>query len=181
MAEERRVALLRAVNVGGRKVPMAQLRQIAEDLGWHDVATYIQSGNLVFTATGTRGELEAKLAAALEAAFGFEVPVLVRGASEWSSIVAANPLQEAAEADPRRLMLALAQEPIAGNCLETLREVAGDVERVERAGEAIWIHFREGSARSRITPKVLDRAAGSPVTTRNWRTVVRLDAMLADS
>lgn len=180
MAGTRHLALLRAVNVGGRKVPMAQLREIASGLGWNDVATYIQSGNLLFSAFGGTGALEAELESALEKAFGFEVPVLMRTAGQWAGYLDGNPFPDAARNDPRLLMIGLAKKPLADRCLDQLREVAGDVERVDRKGEALWIHFREGSARSRITPRVLDRAAGSTVTTRNWRTAVRLGEMLMD-
>lgn len=178
MAAKRYLALLRAVNVGGRKVPMADLRKLAEGLGWNEVATYIQSGNLVFTAEGKPTELEAELETALKKQFGFEVPVIVRDQEQWDQCLAANPFHEAAETDARLLLLGVAKEPIRGQADEELKEIAGDVERVARDGEAFWIHFREGSARSRLTPKALDRAAGSPVTTRNWRTCMKLQEML---
>lgn len=55
-----------------------------------------------------------------------------------------------------------------------LRERA-TVEQIERSGDALWIHFAGGSGRSKLTPALLDRAAGSPVTTRNWRTVLKLE------
>lgn len=181
MADTLRLALLRAVNVGGRKVPMARLREIAEELGWSDVVTWIQSGNLVFRAKGRQPALETALENALREEFGFEVPALIRTGAEWSDIMEGNPLPEAAAEDPARLMLGLAKKPLASNCLADLRKVAGDVELVEQVGEALWIHFREGSARSRLTPRVLDRAAGSTVTTRNWRTVVRLGEMLSST
>src|SRR4051812_37404015 len=83
-AMRRMVALLRAVNVGGRKLPMAELRALCAGLGWTDVATYIQSGNLVFTAPGKAEAIEEVLETAIEKAFGLDVPVIVRTQAEWA-------------------------------------------------------------------------------------------------
>src|SRR5256885_11087562 len=93
----RMVALLRAVNVGGRKLPMAELRGLCGELGWSDVATYIQSGNLVFTAPGKAGEIEGVLEQAIQKEFGLDVPVIVRSRAEWARYPAENPFPEAAK------------------------------------------------------------------------------------
>lgn len=174
------VALLRGINVGGtRKVPMAGLRALAEELGWRDVATYIQSGNLVFTAAGKAPALEVRLEQALAKHFGFEVPTLVRSAREWEALVAANPLPEQAEADPAHLLLGLAKAKPRKEALAELRARAQGKERVELVGGALWLHYADGVARSKLSPAVLDRCVGSPVTARNWRTVLELANLLA--
>jgi uncharacterized protein (DUF1697 family) len=173
------VALLRGINVGGtRKLPMAELRALAEELGFEDVATFIQSGNLVFSARGQARSLETRLERALARRFGFEVPTLVRDARAWSALVAANPLPRLAASDPAHMLLALAQEALAPDALAGLRERAQGAERVELAGGALWIHYAEGIARSKLTPALLDRCAGSTVTARNWRTVLELERLL---
>jgi uncharacterized protein (DUF1697 family) len=87
----RRVAFLRAVNVGKRTVPMAKLKEVVEGLGYADVFTYINSGNVAFTTTGTRDAIEAKIERALEPAFGFEVETFVRTAAELRHIAEATP------------------------------------------------------------------------------------------
>src|SRR5436853_6207191 len=99
----RLIALLRAVNVGGRKLPMAELRALCAGLGWEEVETYIQSGNVVFAAPGKPAALEAKLEKAIEERFGIDVPVIVRSAAEWSAYVEANPFPKAARDAPNRL------------------------------------------------------------------------------
>ena len=88
-------ALLRAVNVGGRKLPMADLRTLCGGLGWENVRTYIQSGNIVFDAEGKADSLERELETAIEKEFALDVPVIVRSAAQWDKIVAANPFEEA--------------------------------------------------------------------------------------
>ena len=77
----RMVALLRAVNVGGRKLPMAELRALCAELGWEDVATYIQSGNVVFAAGGKAAAIEAALEDAIRSVSAIDVPVIVRTAA----------------------------------------------------------------------------------------------------
>jgi uncharacterized protein (DUF1697 family) len=86
-----RVAFLRAVNVGKRTVKMSRLVEIFEELGFEDVWTYINSGNVVFDAPGSRGDLEKRIGAALEAEYGFEVTTFVRTAAEIRKVLAAEP------------------------------------------------------------------------------------------
>jgi uncharacterized protein (DUF1697 family) len=174
-----RVALLRGVNVGGhRRVPMAELRALAEGLGWSGVRSYIQSGNLVFAAAGEREALEDALEAAIAERFGFPVPVLVRSAAEWAEYADGSPFAGEAEAEPNRVMLALSKAPPADDAAARIEARAAASERVARRGDALWIHFPAGAATSRLTPALLERAAGSPVTLRNWRTVAELGTML---
>ena len=174
----RHVALLRAVNVGGRKLPMAALRALCERIGWEDVATYIQSGNVVFTAAGESEALEATLEKAIAKEFGLEVPVIVRGAAQWARYPEANPFPQAARDEPNRLMLLLAKSAPAAGADAAIQGRARDGEQVKRAGDALWIHFPGGSGNSKLTPSLIDRAVGSPATARNYRTVLRIGEML---
>jgi uncharacterized protein (DUF1697 family) len=174
----RMVALLRAVNVGGRKVPMAELRALCGQLGWADVATYIQSGHVVFSAPGKPEALVAELEAALEKAFGIEVPVMVRTRAEWAKLAAANPFPEAARDEPNRLMLLVTKAPPAAGAAAAIEERAKAGERVRAAGGALWFHYPQGAGTSKLTPSLIDRAAGAPGTARNHRTVMKLLEML---
>jgi len=174
----RMVALLRAVNVGGRKLPMAELRALCAGLGWEDVATYIQSGNVVFTAGDKPGALEKTLEGAVARRFGFDSPVIIRTAAQWAEYPPANPFSEAARDEPNRLMLLLSKSPPAGGAEEVIQARAAAGERVKRAGDALWFHYPEGAGTSKLTPSLIDRAVGSPATARNYRTVVTLLDML---
>lgn len=175
------IALLRGINVGSSaRIPMADLRILCEDLGWNDVRTYIQSGNVVFSADVSAAVLERDLEQALERRFGLTVSVLVRSGPQWSDYVRSNPFADASEREPNLVMLALAKLSPKADAVDRLRERA-TVEQVERAGDALWIHFAGGSGRSKLTPGLLDRFAGSPVTTRNWRTVLKLEQLVNGS
>lgn len=174
----KKLALLRAINVGGRKVPMAELRALCADLGWTDVATYIQSGNIVFAAPGGDAAVEEALEKALAARFGFEVPVIVRTADEWAGYAAGSPFPEVETTAPNALLLAASKRPLSPGAAEALQERARDGELVREKQGALWVHFAGGIARSKLTPALFDKLAGSPVTARNWRTVVTLHEML---
>lgn len=168
------VALLRAVNVGGRKLPMADLRALCGELGWEEVETYIQSGNVLFTAAGRPDALEAQLEKAIDDRFGLDVPVIVRSAAQWAGYADSNPFPKAARDAPNRLQLLVSKRPPAANAADSLMERADAGEAVKAADGALWFHFPEGIARSKLTPALIDKACGSPSTARNWRTVLKL-------
>ena len=173
----RSIALLRAVNVGGRKLPMAELRALCGELGWEDVETYIQSGNLVFRARGGAGTLEALLEKAIEDRFGLDVPVVVRTAAQWAGYAEANPFPDVARDAPNRLQLVVSKKSPKADAASILMERARAGEAVEAAGGALWFHYPEGVGTSKLTPSLIDRACGSPSTGRNWRTVIKLKEM----
>lgn len=174
----RYVALLRAVNVSGAKLPMAELREVCGALGWENVTTYIQSGNVIFDSPSKPAALEAALEVAVKTRFGFERPVIVRSAKQWAAYAAGSPFPEEEAERPNYLFLGLAKSPVAAGAAEALQARGAAGEQVRQANEALWFFFPDGSGISKLTPKAIDKAAGSPVTTRNWRTVVKIQELL---
>ena len=154
---------------------MAQLRAVAEAAGLKEVRTYVASGNLLFASDGSEAGLEAKVEAAVEAGFGFQVDVLVRSRDQWDGYVRGNPMPELGEQKGNLLMMTLGKRPATDADVEALRMKASDNERVERAGEAIWIWFGDGAGRSKIGTGPRGKEVW---TTRNWRTVLKLQEML---
>lgn len=174
------IALLRGINVGGhKKIAMAELRSLCADCGGESVQSYIQSGNLVFTSSSQEATLEAELERAIAARFGFAVDVLVRSAAKWPALLQGNPFPQAAVAEPNLVMMALAKRPPQKDAVAALRERARSGERIESAGEAIWFHYAQGVAGSKLSPALIDRLVGSPVTARNVRTVQKLAELTA--
>ena len=172
------IVLLRGINVGGRRaVPMADLRQLAGAAGYAEVETYIQSGNLVLTTTEATATVEATLERAIAKRFGFEVSVTARTAAAWARAIAANPFADAATERPSHLLLGLSKRPPSRDTAAQLRPHATLGERVEVRGDAIWLDYLGGVGKSKLSPAVLDRAVGSPVTARNWTTVRKLAEM----
>ena len=171
----RAVALLRGINVGGhRNVPMAGLRVVAEEIGLREPRTYVASGNLVFESGDAAGAVEGRLERAIEERFGFNVDVIVRSAKEWAAYCRSNPFPEESRRAPNLTMLVLGKQAPAGEAIEALRSRASAEEKIERRGDAIWIWFGNGAGRSKI-----GLAPGRGVwTSRNWRTVQKLEEML---
>lgn len=175
---KRMVALLRAVNVGGRKLPMADFRKQVAELGWENVATYIQSGNLVFDADCSPAEAEAKLETRIRTHHGYEAPAIVRTRDQWAACAGGNPFPDAARDTPNFLLMLVAKQKIEAEAAELIQARAMAGEQVKKVGETLWIHFPEGSGTSKLTPALIDKAIGSPATSRNYRTVCTLLDML---
>jgi uncharacterized protein (DUF1697 family) len=174
------IALLRGINVGGHKrVPMAELRELAAGLGFEGVLTYIQSGTLVLRSARAPDAVAAELERALEKHFGFPVDVVVRTAAQWGRHVRANPLGALAARAPKAVLLGLAARPIRPAAARELSERATRGERVEVAAGAIYLHYAAGVAGSKLTPALIDRCAGASVTARNWNTVLELERLAA--
>lgn len=172
------IALLRAVNVGGRKMPMAELREVCAALGWVKVETYIQSGNVVFAASGGPSVLESALEQAIERRFGFWSDVMIRSGEDWRALISQNPFPEASATEPSRVLAGLAKAELAPGAAAAIMSKAAVGERVEQTQAALWFHYPAGVGTSKLTASLIDRAAGSPVTARNWRTVLKLGEMV---
>jgi uncharacterized protein (DUF1697 family) len=169
------IGLLRGVNLGGRnRVPMGELRSVAESLGWKELQTYIQSGNVVFTACTTTGTAELQLEQAIERHFKLQIPVVVRSVRDWSGYIAENPFPAAIASQPGYVILALSKSSAEKDALVALRKRADKAESVvQLADDAFCIHFGRGLGKSKLFP-LLNRLVGSPVTARNWLTVLKL-------
>lgn len=175
----RMVALLRGINVGGaNKVPMQALRALAEELTFTDVSTYIASGNLLLTSPLDAAATERALEAAIAKQLALEIPVIVRTREQWSAYASGSPFADAERERPNVLHLALSKEPLRSDTVATLSAYAKGGERLSALGDALWIDFNEGTARSKITPSALDRAAGSAVTARNFNSVKKIAELL---
>lgn len=169
------IGLVRGINVGGRNaVRMAELRAACSDLGWLDVQTYVQSGNLIFRAAGEPPHLEQQLEQVIEFRFGISAAALVRRAAEWQQYAAGNPFADEALREPSLVMLALSKAPPRADAVQVIQARATAGERVALVGALLWIYYAGGAGRSKLSPGLLDRFVGSPVTTRNWRTVLKL-------
>jgi uncharacterized protein (DUF1697 family) len=159
------IALLRGINVGGyNKIPMPELRSLCADLDWENVQSYIQSGNLVFKAGATVASLEAELERAIDRWFGLSISVIVRAAADWPAYINGNPYPEASQKEPNLVMLALSKAPPKEDAVEGLREHALSGERIVQVSDGLWIHYAGGVGRSKLSPTLLDRLVGSPVT-----------------
>jgi uncharacterized protein (DUF1697 family) len=177
----RMIALLRAVNVGKRRLPMAELRAIAGDLGFEDARTYVASGNLVFTAGLSDAEAAAaRLEEAITSRYGWTSEAILRSAEQWGVYASGSPFPDAEQDRAKMLHLLLSRRLPASDAVERLKERCATGERIAMQGDAIWIDFADGVGSSKLTPTFIDKCVGSPATARNWNTVLQLDAMTRD-
>lgn len=174
------VALLRGINVGGHnQVSMARLKEVVGALGWLNVQSYIRSGNVVFQAPEAAADVESKLERAIEKEFGVTICVIVREAAAWPQHVKQNPFLKAAKEAPNSLYLCLSKSPPNKDSAGKLQERGIAGEQVKLIGDAVWIHFLSGMGKTKLSPALMDRLIGSPVTARNWRTVLKLKELAA--
>ena len=180
------VALLRGINVGGHnKVPMAELRQVVASLGHADVATYIQSGNVVFSTAETDiAALAAGLEEAIAAAFGTQVRVVVLSRDELAQVIRDNPYS--GEPNPRAVhavFLSAAPGPEVAEGVADARRRAeqkqpGTRDAAQVIGRTIYLHTPDGFGRSELAVLITSggrgRAGDLAGTARNWATVTRL-------
>ena len=162
------IAMLRAVNVGGTgKLPMADLRALCERIGFTDVRTYIQSGNVVFSSGLSAASAKAKLEKALAARLGKPCRVLIRSAGELVRVLAANPYPEA---EPNRLLILFLDAAPAKSAIRGWK-IPGR-ERLALEGRELYVHFPDGQGKSKLKVPFADQGTG-----RNLNTVRTLLGM----
>ena len=176
------VALLRAVNVGGTgKLPMADLRKLLDGLGFKNIETYIQSGNVVFDAAGSAAKVKAAVEAGLEKLMGAPVEVMVRTHEELSRIIADNPFAAQAAADGARVHVGFLAGVAPAGAQAALQAIVTKYparrDRFHLAGNVVYLHLPDGASETKFSGKTLDKAIGAPGTGRNWNTVLKLHAM----
>jgi uncharacterized protein (DUF1697 family) len=172
------VALLRAVNLGAHnKISMPVLRELFVDLGCDEVATYVQSGNVVFRSSTPAARLASTLESGIEQALGLSVAVVLRTGAELARTVAANPYAKEVD-DPTKLHVTfLAAKPDAA-LVRALppSDPSGEFRVV---GREIFGYFPNGYGRTKLTNVFFERTLKLAATTRNWRTVTKLAELAA--
>lgn len=174
------VALLRGVNVGkAKRVPMAELRALFSRLGYKDVSTLLNSGNVIFRAGKSPSVRYAgEIASAISTGMSLDVPVIVKSAAEFAVVTNENPFAVAAE-DHSRLLVAFTQEPGDLEGLAPLAALAAPPEEFTIRKNAAFLYCPRGVLKSRVGEALLGKA-GRMVTTRNWATTLKLQTLLRE-
>jgi uncharacterized protein (DUF1697 family) len=174
----RYVALLRGINVGGNKlVPMARLRALLEGLGYTEVGTLLQSGNVVLTSREKKpAQVGQRIEAAIVEAFGFEVAVIVRTRDELARAIEANPLAGADDAPSRFLVTFLSGPPDPAR-LRAIDAAAYLPDEFRVVGREIYARFPNGIRDSKLAVVLGGLKLGVTPTARNWNTVKKLLAL----
>jgi uncharacterized protein (DUF1697 family) len=167
------ISLLRGINVGGSKIlSMGSLSEIYSGLGFNQVRTYLQSGNVIFTSpVEDRALLACQIEARIEQACGFNVSVFLRQPQDFRHIITHHPFVELAIGETGKLHVSfLYNQPAesAWNKLAILPEIP---DKLARGEMAIYLYYPNGSAKSKIPTSYLEKVLGVPITDRNWNTV----------
>lgn len=177
---ERRVALLRGINLGPRnRIAMPELRAALGEAGYENPRTYVQSGNIVLDSTDAPDELEAALEALIAERFELEIPVIVRTDQELRDVVARNPLADVVT-NPKRYQVSFLAEPVEPARIEELNAVATGNERLVASGRELYAWHPDGVGRSKLSAKLAGTGLKLKATARNWTTVETLLAMASE-
>ncbi len=173
----RQIALLRGINVGrAKRIAMADLRTLVEDLGYQDVRTVLNSGNVVFTVPGKmRGSSAARIERAIETRLGVSSRVTVLTAAELATAIADNPLEDVAD-DPSRLLVTVLTNPTDRARLKPFARADWTPEALAIGVRVAYLWCPDGFLKSGVAEAV-SRALGDAATSRNWATMTKLHAL----
>jgi uncharacterized protein (DUF1697 family) len=176
------IALLRGINMGGHnKIAMADLRDFVSALGFDDVRTVLQSGNIVFRGrTRAPSSLEKLFETETAKRFGIDTRVMVRSAAEWEKIVAGNPFPDEAKSDPAHLAVVFLKDKPARKYLDVLKACITGREYFHASGRELYAVYPDGFAGSKFTMPLIDSKLGTRGTARNWNTVLKLAGLTED-
>ena len=169
------VLLFRGINVGGNKiVRMEKLRDVLTEAGFSNVATYIQSGNVILTSDQDAAHIAATVEETFPIAFGFSSRPTVRSREAWLRIIEENPFAQVMQ-DGRQVHAVILDEGPAEAAVQALQTLAS-TEGIELRDGVLYLHTPDGFGRSEVA-KALDRTLKVPLTARNWNTVLKLSEM----
>jgi len=175
------VALLRGINLGGHnKVSMSELRSLLAAAGFEEVRTILQSGNVIVTPPGKGvSRIGATIEKAIEDGIGLGIRVMTRTREEMAAIVAGNPFPDPGT-DPKFLHAVFLDTTPNQDRVSNLDPDRSPPDRFSVAGREIYVQYPAGSGRSKLNLEYFEKRLGVAGTARNWNTVTKLLALLAE-
>lgn len=170
------ISLLRGINVSGQKsIKMAALRTLYENLGFTNVTSYLQSGNVVFKANNAEtGKLEQAISKQIKTDFGFDVPVMVFALDHLKHVIKNNPFLNNPAFDHTFLHVTfLASKPNNYDVLAIENKIQ-DEEAIRFFGNAVYLYCPNGYGKTKLTNNLLEAKLKVVATTRNWKTTKEL-------
>ena len=173
------VALIRGINVGrAKRVAMADLRTLCEKLGYRDVRTLLNSGNVVFSASGTKGDPASRIEKAMAERLGVSARVIVLDAKSFAAIVRDNPLKRFVD-EPARFLVSVLADPKDRKLLKLLEARDWGKEALGVGSRAAYLWCADGILKSVLLTEV-GRVLGDRTTARNWTTITKLAELAAE-
>jgi len=170
------IALLRGINVGGHnKIKMAALKQLFIDIGFNDVVTYIQSGNVVFKSDKTcKVEIETQIKSAINKHFNYTIKVLIISKNELEIIFQSNPFLKNKIIDIKALYTILLKNSYTNDEINLLTPYLTNNEEINIVGNCVYIKYPKGAGNSKLTINIIEKKLKTTATSRNWRTITKL-------
>jgi len=167
------ITMLRGINVSGqKKIKMDELKKLYESLGFSNVKTYIQSGNVVFESTDSNtSELTTKISGKINEIFGFEVPVIIRIKEEIKGVIDNTPY---GNKDINKLAVIFLSGVPTQPPIEEINKVKDDSEEYFISGKEVYLYIPNGAARTKLSNNFFERKLKLSATSRNWKTVNKL-------
>ena len=174
------ISLLRGINVGSKQIKMAELKTMYEELGFKNVQTYIQSGNVLFQTKKTTPEkLSEKVEKKIKALFGFDVKVLHLTIEDIERIIQENPFKKEAENEERVYVAFLISQPESEERLQKLLALDHSPDKFIVTKNAIYIYCQHYGT-TKISNNFFEAKLKLAATTRNWKTTVKLRDLAKD-
>ncbi len=170
------IILLRGINVSGqKKIKMADLRTLLEKLGFQNVATYIQSGNIVLRAKDQSiKNLEDMIGDGIRDHFGFDVPILVKPKNDFEKIVTENPFKDAITLEGNRLYFVLLKNVPEQMFVGALEQETYENQEFSITDSCVYLWCKNGYGKAKLDNNLLERKLKVQATTRNYRTMLKL-------
>ena len=174
------VSLFRGINVGGHQaIRMDDLKDLYEALGFKDVATYIQSGNVVFTGDDADlARLRRHIEDGFEKKFGFHVEVIVRTSAELREIIDKNPFQSQQSKESKWVVVMFLAARPDDTAQEDLLKTYVGPEEIFIIGKEMYIYYPNGIGRSKLSNSFIEKKLKALGTARNWNTILQLQKMM---
>jgi uncharacterized protein (DUF1697 family) len=175
------IAMLRGINVSGHNtIKMEHLRALCIDLGFRNVETYVQSGNIVFqTRIENPSNLSRLISEKILLASGFDVPVILRSSIEMRNVIANNPFLKEKRIDSSKLHVTFLSETVQESVLKRLEPLSNYPDRFYRAPQEIYLYCPGGYGRTKLSNNAIEKALSVRATTRNWKTTNTLLEMVS--
>jgi uncharacterized protein (DUF1697 family) len=168
------VALLRGVNVGQNTLKMQRLRHLCSELGFKNVTTYVQSGNVIFEAGGPPSSWSSSIDQKLAGETRSSVTVLLRTPGELKKIIARNPFLKEKGIDQSRLHVTFLASAAGKDALKKLSAVNAGADQFRISDKEVYLYCPNGYGRTKLSNNALEKALSVKATTRNWNTVNKL-------
>jgi len=170
------ISLLRGINVSGQKIiKMTLLKSMYEELGYTNVKTYLQSGNVIFE-TGNKDNtcLEKEISAMINSKFGFDVSVFVLTTDQLYDIITKNVYKDDNSKDPKFLHVTFLTSKPKMFDFGTIESKKADNEEIAITGNVIYLYCPDGYGKTKLTNNFLETKLKVSATTRNWKTITEL-------